>query len=172
MRHVLCFACLFVVGCYGPMTRPMVERLPEEQQQDIDNAWVNMFSPPDRLDHTLLLDVIVTMELFQKGVDRLWMVSEKRAGAGLVVMEVRFDRDDPTFDEFTVTYVDGLGREVRRERYAREEIHKRAAFLFMYPDLPDDADAATREERIREHAKQQEARKEEIRAATRPALGP
>ena len=106
MRLVLVAVCLFVVGCHGPLTKPMVDRLDEETQQKVDDAWLNMFTPPDRLDRTLLLDVILSGQLHQYGVDYLRLVSEKHVGDGLVVMEVRYDREDPAFDEFSVSYVD------------------------------------------------------------------
>ena len=50
MRLMLVAVCLFVVGCHGPLTKPMVDRLDEQIQQTVDDAWLNMFTPPDRLD--------------------------------------------------------------------------------------------------------------------------
>lgn len=167
MRVLFLAVWLFVVGCHGPLTKPMVDRLDEETQQKVDDAWLNMFAPPDRLDRTLLLDVILSGQLHQYGVDYLRLVSEKHVGDGLVVMEVRYDREDPEFDEFSVSYVDGDGYEVRRERFTREEVEEEIGFLFTYEEVTDDMDAETREV-VELRIAEREARMEEIQAVLAP----
>lgn len=175
MRIVLMAAGLLGVcdGCTGPLTKPMVDRLNEETQQQVDEAWLNMLTPPDRLDRTLLLDVILSMELHQLGVDHLQMVSQKRVGDGLVLMEVRYDRANPTFDEFSISFIDARGDEVRRERFTREEVTQRFEFLFdaakptCSTEPADQDDVALQAEWKRRQA-QREVRIEEIRAATQP----
>ncbi|MCK4660595.1 MAG: hypothetical protein KAV82_13825 [Phycisphaerae bacterium] len=160
---------LSVIGC-GPLTAPMVVRLNDEYQQKVDEAWVNMFSPPGRLDRALLLDVLLCNQFHQLGVDRLRLVSEKRVGEGLAVMEVRFDRNDPTFDDFTIAYLDGEGYEVRRERYPRGEIEERIKFLLGPIAFPPNTSATSAEvcEEWESHAAEREVRMEEIKAAITP----
>lgn len=166
MRVLLSTICLFAVGC-GPLTKPMVDRLDEETQQKVDDAWVNMLTPPERLDRTLLLDVILSGQLHQFGVDYLRLVSEKHIGLGLVVMEVRYDREDPAFDEFTVTYLDSEGYEVRRERFTREDVEERIDFLFSPILLSEDMDPELRQE-MELLAAEREARQEVIEAVLAP----
>ncbi len=164
-----------LAGCHGPLAKPMVDRLDVEQQQAVDDAWHNMFDPPQRLDPTLLLDVILAQQLHQAGVDSLHLVSEKRVGDGLVVMEVWYDRDEPAGDEFTLAYVDAEGDEIRRERYTRDEVEERFQFLFRPLLVARSADAdvpCPTEEELAALQALQRARFEEIRAATQPAATP
>ena len=167
MRVLLSTICLFAVGCHGPLTKPMVDRLDEGTQQKVDDAWVNMLTPPERLDRTLLLDVILSGQLHQFGVDYLRLVSEKHVGLGLVVMEVRYDREDPAFDEFTVTYLDSEGYEVRRERFTREDVNERVDFLFSPISFWEDMDPELRQEKELLTA-EREARQAEIKAVLAP----
>lgn len=117
-------------GCHGPLTKPMVDRLDDQTQAKVDDAWSNLFAPPDRLERTLLLDAIISAQLYQLGVDSLHMISEKRVGDGLVMMEVQYCRDFPALDEFSVTCVDHAGMEVRRERFTRADVQDRIEFLY------------------------------------------
>ncbi len=158
---------ILIAGCHGPLSKPMVDRLDEETQKKVDDAWVNMVSPPDRLERTLLLDCVLCSQLHQFGVDRLQLVSEKNVKDGLIVMEVRFDREAPEFDEFTITYLDGSGREVRRERFARDEIQERIDFLFTAESITDAMDTELRRG-IEQRTAEREARLEEIRTALEP----
>lgn len=130
MRYFPLFLLVLAVGCQGPLTKPMIDRLDDESQAKIDEVWDNMVTPPNRVDRTLLLDVLLSAQLYQHGVDSLRFVSEKDVGENLVVMEIRFDREDPQFDEFSVTVIDPKGREVRRERYGRDDINKEINLLF------------------------------------------
>ncbi|MDB5358129.1 MAG: hypothetical protein JWN24_4582 [Phycisphaerales bacterium] len=95
----------------------------------IDAAWNNMLTPVNRLDHQTLLDTVVTYWLFQLGVDRLHMVSEKYLSSGKVVMEIDCDRANPAADQFTVTVLDDRGKTLRRERYSREDVNQSATAL-------------------------------------------
>lgn len=130
MRYLLVPLIAFAAGCNGPLTKPMIDRLDEKSQAKIDEVWENMVTPPDQLDRTLLLDVILSAQLYQHGVDSMRFVSEKTVGDGLVVMEIRFDREEPLFDEFCVSYIDRRGRELRRERYSRDDINDEIQILF------------------------------------------
>jgi len=47
-------------------------------------------------------------------------------------MEIDCDRASPDTDQFTVTVLDGRGRTLRRERYARCEIEQRAKALWEF----------------------------------------
>ncbi len=192
-RPLLAFLSVatLLAGC-GPMTHPMVSRLTEDEQAQVDEAWTQMFLPPERLDRSLLLDVLLSFELHQVGVDRLALVSEKRVGQGRVIMTVNFDRASPAFDEFTIAYVDEAGCELRRERYTSAEIMDRLAFLFgegrprelcwgyaavqvtEASESGEEQAAAENEEAQRRGArsKELEARVLEIQAATQPAEEP
>ena len=70
----------------------MVERLRPEEQRVVDESWLNMLSPPERLDRWRLLDVLVVGSFYEHGVDRLSFVSEKDVWGGRVVTSVYFDR--------------------------------------------------------------------------------
>ncbi len=167
---------VLVSGCGGPLTVPMVQRLDEETQAEVDSAWSNMMKPHDRLDHTLLLDVLIAHQFHHKGVDRLHLVSEKRVNDGLALMEIRYDREQPTFDVFMVTYLDGEGKEQRRETYSRDEINARVAYLYS-PCLEEcegecqfeKGDVEDLTEECREALEVREQRLETIAAATQPA---
>lgn len=167
MRLSLFALCLFAIGCHGPLTKPMVDRLDEETQTKVDAAWTSMFTPVDRLDRTLLFDSILSGQLHQFGVDYLRLVSEKKVGDGLVVMEVRFDLEEPSFDQFSFTYVDGDGSELRRERFTREEVEERVDFLFSPIMMDEDMDPELYEQR-QQLAVRRKARRKEIEAVLAP----
>lgn len=173
---VLLASGLFAAGCHGPLTRPMVQRLDEDSQAEVDESWNNMMASPERLNHTLLLDVILTSQFHQRGVDRLNMVSEKRVNDGWIIMEVRYDRRNPSFDAFTVTYVDKAGVERRRESYSREDIDTRIAYLYeRCPEecqggcYPEDQVTEVCRKAMEVREKEIEARMEEVAAATQPS---
>jgi len=173
-RSVALSALVGIGGC-GPLTVPMVQRLEEKDQQQIDEAWSCMLSPPDRLDRTVLLDTIISFQLYQLGVDSLRMVSDKSVDGGTVVMEVRFDRGEPDHDEFTFVYRDARGRDVRRESYTRSEVEERVKVLFEPVCLPSEPEIVAQmdpqevEDLRRRQAEQDEAQ-EAVRAATQPAI--
>lgn len=162
-----------LVGC-GPLVTPMVVRLTEENQARVDESWVNMFSPPQRLDRTLLLDTLVMNQMHERGVDELRLVSKKRVGDALVVMEVDFNRLEPDFDAFTVTYINAPGMEARRERYTFDEVRERLQFLARDDEVL--AEPGLTEEQLQQLALESQARRaarmKEIEAATQPAVTP
>jgi hypothetical protein len=170
MRSATFIVFAFLAGC-GPLNAPMVQRLSEEEQQQIEDSWRNMLTPPDRLDRTLLLDTVITYQLHQLGVDFLRMTSEKQVEGGLVVMEVRYDRSDPAFDEFEIALVDSEGYEIRRERYTHEEVRER--FEYVHGPIVrwcSEDEEEPSEEEIQRLAAEHEARMLEIYAATQPAI--
>lgn len=158
---------LILVGGCGPLSTPMVERLETETQAHLNSAWENMMSPPDRLERTLLLDTLISLQAHQRGVDRLDLVSHKQVGAGVAIMTVRYDRLHPEFDEFTIAFIDGKGCEQRRERYSSTEILERIHFLYGHDCGHSEAERAS--ETHRERRASVEARLAEIKAATQPA---
>ena len=156
------------------MTKPMVSRIEPERPKEVDNSWENMFTPPDRLDDLLLLDVILANRFYETGVDRLEMTSQKRVKDGWVTMEVGFDREHPELDEFVVTLVNGKGIELRRERYTREEVDARFEFLSLAKGgvvvTPAGEDVQQTPEALEARRVEVQARLEELCAATRPAV--
>ena len=185
-RLTVCAALLGFMLCgRGPLLLPMSMPLDEESQRMIDGAWNNMLTPVNRVDHQTLLDTIVTYWLFQLGVDRLHMVSEKYLSSGKVVMEIDCDRADPSADQFTVTVVDDRGKTLRRERYSRDDVNQSAAALAEYnrsaqrsgvtiitqPATQPAAEPGGREESAeqRQHRIEYERRLKAVVAATQPA---
>jgi hypothetical protein len=141
-RGFLWLSCLVLAGATscGPMRTPMAPRVDDETQKRIDDAWENMLSPVDRLDHQQLLDVFVGTAAYQHGVDRLSFRSEKRFSRGLVVMEVSFERADSSKDRFEVTVYDNAGRQVRKETYGRKEVEQTYHELFVNVPRPREDD--------------------------------
>jgi hypothetical protein len=119
----LCALTAFFQGC-GPMRgpSPLPERLDDEGQKSIDEAWDRAFTPVNHLDRQGLLDGLVITQAYQVGVDKLAFRSEKKLTAGTVVMEIAFDRSNPAGDRFEVTVYDRNDTKVRQERYTRQEI--------------------------------------------------
>ncbi|MCB9857461.1 MAG: hypothetical protein H6818_17405 [Phycisphaerales bacterium] len=171
MRFVLLSLAILAAGCNGPLTKPMIDRLDENSQAKIDEVWENMVAPPNQLDRTLLLDVILSAQLYQHGVDSMRFVSEKTVGDGLVVMEIRFDREDPLFDEFSVSYIDRRGRELRRERYSRDDIDKEINLLFDEAVHVSPAESDSESE-LTEELKQRQAERMERMEAIQSVLEP
>jgi hypothetical protein len=136
MKHFLLLgpACALAVafGC-GPMKVPLPQRLDPETQLLIDNGWNRALSPPDKLGHQELLDVLVGTQLYQLGVDFFMFRAEKRFARGKVVMEVAFDRASPDDDRFQVTVLDSAGKVVRAENYSRKEVDQTYLDLFEIP---------------------------------------
>src|SRR3954470_11170730 len=113
LRHLWVFVAILVgliaSGC-GPMFLPMNLRLDEEQQKQIDAVWDNMLTPVNRVEHETLLDVTVSFWLYQWGVDRMHLVSEKYFAGGKVVMEIDCERASPASDQFTITVLNERGQ--------------------------------------------------------------
>lgn len=117
-------------GC-GPLQVPLPPRTDEKGQKEIDLAWNQALQPLNRFDHQTLLDILMETKAYEVGVDRLTLRSEKKVAAGMVVMEVHFDRLLPVEDRFEVQVLDPAGRLLRKERYSREEIDKTYQELFV-----------------------------------------
>jgi hypothetical protein len=119
----LCALGFSVPGC-GPLDRPMPVRLNDENQKEFDEAWNKALSPITKHDHQALLDLLVVTGAYQNGVDELYFRSTKRFQAGLVVMEIHYDRRMPNNDRFVVQMLDFDGKLLRQESYDRGEIDK------------------------------------------------
>lgn len=174
MYRLACVLLVSLTGC-GPLMFPMVERLSDKDQAQVDDAWKNMFDPPDRLGRELLLDVLIHMNLYQHGIDRLTLVSEKEVGDARVVMSIRFDRTHPGFDEFVISYVDAHGQELRRERYTTGEIEERlhaTRWRMGEPELPNSGEAEVRQIRNAEWMRKLYAATQPASATTAPSEGP
>ncbi len=177
MRNGWILLILGVVGCQGPLALPVVERLEPEGQNTVDQSWLNMLSPPERLNRSRLLDVLVTNYFHQRGVDRLNLTSEKDVWGGRVLMTLYYDRAHPAFDNFTIAYIDAQGHERRRERYTFQEVTDRARSLLGPMPEPSTRPAVTPAEIEQQRKAEEEmaarlARQILIKAATRPAGQP
>jgi hypothetical protein len=129
----------------------MPARLTEEEQKEVQKSWDKALAPVGRLDHQLLLDVMVGTGAYQYGVDTVYFRSEKRFSGGRVVMEIHFDQANPVADRFEVKVVDPTGRTLREERYSRSEVEQTYRDLRPAPPgQPDDPARAARWERITE----------------------
>jgi hypothetical protein len=105
----------------------------EEDQKMLDGMWNNMLTPVNRVHHQTLLDTTLVNMMFQLGVDRLHLVSEKHLEHGKAVMEIDCDRASPKSDQFTIAVLDDRGRTLRRERYSRLEVEESAQALTPWP---------------------------------------
>jgi hypothetical protein len=164
--RVCVLLAVWVAGC-GPLLGPMTVRLEPKDQEVVDGMWNNMLTPVDRLDRELLLDAIVSGYLYELGVDRLAMRAEKDFARGRVVMEIDCARVNPEADQFTITVLDERGREVRRERYGREEIMRRMIAL-NEASIEEKSQLKTPE--AEQKRVETERLRERIKAATRPAV--
>lgn len=111
-----------LLGCQGPLTAPAFRRLAPEEQAQVDRMWNNMLATPDRLDRNLLLDVMLAYELHQYGVDRATYHAEKDYAGGVVLMDIKYDRQKPLDDWFFVEIRDRANHTVRKEHYSGDEI--------------------------------------------------
>ncbi len=139
MRRVISWvglvSCAAVVGC-GPMSRPIPERLKEDDQKRLDQAWDTALTPVGKHDRQTLLDVMVGTQAYQVGVDQLQFRSVKKWSGGTVVMEIHFDREKPVEDRFTITVNDLAGKPLRAERYSRDDVEQAVKDLAQ-PPVPD-----------------------------------
>jgi hypothetical protein len=127
---VLACALVVAVGC-GPLKVPLPARLDPEAQKVIDDSWNRAFTPPDKLGHQDLLDVLVGTQAYQLGIDTFTFRAEKKFLGGKVVMEAWYDREKPNDDRFEVSVYDTAGKLVRTERYTRKEIDDTYHDLFV-----------------------------------------
>jgi hypothetical protein len=125
-----CLLALCTAAC-GPLQTPMPPRLDDEGQKAIDESWDKALSPVDRFDHQGILDLLISTQAYQVGVDRLTFRSEKRFSAGTVIMEISFDRLAPEMDRFEITMLDLAGKPVRKETYDRKKVESTYRELFV-----------------------------------------
>lgn len=168
---LLAFACVPLngAGCTA-LTRsgPMPERLSPEAQATVDSSWNNALNPPNRIDRTLLLDVLRSYQLYWHGIDRIDARIEKALAHGRVVMILHYDRRlADNENDFIVTAYDRNGSVVRTERYSRADIDERD---WLYEvNLPRDLAPEKREAEAKARELRIKARMKEIRTATQPA---
>lgn len=129
-------ALAFLPGCSFLDGKPMPERLSEEAQARCDYGWEYFVANQPVVEHATLLDTMLMRQVWHRGVDRLYLRSEKQAGDVLVVMETRFERIRPDGDDFSVTLFDTSGRTLRAERFTRQEIEA-AIELVGTPSVED-----------------------------------
>jgi hypothetical protein len=132
LRTSLAFGALMLctLSC-GPLERPMPTRLKDDDQLKIDEAWNRALSPITNHNHQALLDLLVTTSAYEIGVDELFLRSTKRFQAGLVVMELHYNRLIPENDRFVVQVFDPEGKLLRQENYDRAEVEKTNKELSM-----------------------------------------
>src|SRR5215212_9974743 len=121
MRHLYHLVALLLstcvsVGC-GPLVFPAVQRLSPQEQAEVNGMWDNMLTPQDRLPRDVLVDAVVFFQLYERGVERLTMRSEKSYAGGTVVMTISYDRLMSVQDALTIELYDRVGQKVRTERY-------------------------------------------------------
>lgn len=127
--------CCAAVGC-GPMSRPIPERLSEDAQKQVDEAWEAALTPTNKHDRQTWLDVMVGAYAYQAGVDQFEFRSVKKWSGGTVVMAAKFDRAKPADDRFTLTVNDQAGKPLRTEAYTREDVEETVKALTP-PHVPD-----------------------------------
>lgn len=125
-----------LVGC-GPLSRPLPQRLDDDNQKQIDDAWNKALNPPEKHDRQAWLDAMIASHAYQVGVDEMQFRSVKKWSGGTVVMEAHFDRAKPNDDHFAITVLDAAGKSLRTERYTRENVDQAARDL-EDPHLPAD----------------------------------
>ena len=121
---------MILVGGCGPLVVPMPSRLEPAEQSRIDRGWEKALTPVDGLDREAWLDLLVGVSLFEEGVDKLDFRSEKKFSKGTVVMQIRFDRAQPSADEFSLEIRSVDGKLLRREVYTRDDVMRSAHALF------------------------------------------
>ena len=120
---------LLLTGCHSPLVYPMVERLSDEAQAEVDEAWANLLTPVDRHERELLLDVLMIGAFHVHGVDTVEFTSTKHVGDHYVIMRVLFDRACPDSDLFAVSVLDAQGALVRHEVYTRDDVESRRTYV-------------------------------------------
>jgi len=169
LRQVSMFTLMSITGCSAILiSGPMPERLSPEAQATVDSSWNNAFNPPNRIDRTLLLDVLRSYQLYWHGVDRIDARIEKSLAGGRVVMILHYDRRlAENENDFIVTAYDKNGTVVRTERYSRADIDDRN-WLYRV-DLATPVNQKFREAETKAREERIHARMKEIRTATQPA---
>ena len=134
---ILMTAVLLSNGC-GMFLVPMPRRLDTESQGRVDRSWEHMMGSIDKLDHQLILDVLVSSQAYQLGVDKIYFRSEKKFSGGCVKMEILFDVEKPDDDLFRVTILDKDENEIRRDLYSRSEVERTGEELLSPRFVPGD----------------------------------
>ena len=156
MRHLIgSVLMLLTSGCACFSIKPMPDRLSDEAQRQLDYSWEHLVAHEADVERTTLLDVVLVMQAWHQGVDRLYLRSEKHVGNMLVIMETDFDRADPDGDVFAVSFLDPSGDVVRRETFTPAELDDTLC-LFMTPEGEVEGEtAADREQRLARVAEKQ-----------------
>ena len=126
---------LALAGCHP--RSPLPDRHGAETQQKLDHLWNRAFTPAEKLNRQDLLDVLVGTDAVREGVDVFALRAEKRLADGKVVLLFAFDRAKPDDDRFEVTVFDAAGRQVRPERYTRDELEATHRALQRLPQKAD-----------------------------------
>ncbi len=128
-------AGVMLPSCTGPLIQPMVVRLDNEKQARVDAVWDTLVKSKEGDTRRVMLDVIAVGQLIQVGVDRANYRAEKQVAGGVVVMEVFYDRAQPTVDRFVVELYDGDWQLKRRESYTRDEVENAVQWMHRYNAL-------------------------------------
>lgn len=144
LMTVLLLACLNT-GCHGLSTKPMPERLSDEQQREYDYGWDQLVAQRSAAERETLLDALLLSQAWHAGVDRFQLVAEKDIGDITVVMESTFLRELPDEDTFTVTFLNPSGAVLRSETYAGVELDA-AVSAYLVDDEPDLQEGETLEQ--------------------------
>ena len=140
---LIALAGFILIGCRGPLTAPAFQRLAPDEQAQVDRMWNNMLAAPDRLDRNLLLDVTLAYELHEYGVDRAMYHAEKDYAQGVVLMDIKYDRQKPLEDWFFVEIRDRANKTVRKEHYSGDEIWSHYQDMAAFPIVASALQATT-----------------------------
>lgn len=164
MTRTILLPCLLAVlsGC-GPLTFPAVHRLKPEEQAQVESIWTNMLAPPNRLDRSTLLDVLVAYQLHSTGIDRVRFVGEKQTPVGRVSLTVDFDRAREDNGTFAFVLTDPQGKLMRHEVYTADEVFKTVT------ELNERETRCENGHEVHRYTARAEARLNRISAATQPA---
>jgi len=160
--------CACLPAC-GLLPQPMVPRLSDDQQAQVDQLWVNVVTPPEHADRQTFLDVISVYSLYNAGLDTVRYHAEKRVGDRLITMDVNFDKDRPARDEFIVELYSRDGILLRRERYDRHDVEQSLPQLMSRMPVVSEPKTDEEKKRKAEWEAEVERRKNAVEAATRPA---
>jgi hypothetical protein len=170
IKQMLVASCLCLGAC-GPLVLPMVHRLNKDEQEKVDQVWVNMLNRPKPLDRQVLLDAVSMYYLYGTGVERATYHAEKQVGEELVVMEVNFDQRRPGRDSFSIAIFGPDGRTIRQETYSRAEVEEALGPGLIATHIPATQPSATQPVTAEEEAEQlrMQWRLAAVAAATQPA---
>jgi hypothetical protein len=159
-RRLIVWICLLNIGC-GPLTVPMLRRLEPDEQKHVESAWYNMLTPVKRVDRETLLDCLMYLQMYQRGVDRFEGKSVKNTPQGRVEMIIHFDRAKPKKDQFRFRVIGNWGFPIREESWTGQEVWARLESLSR-DETASELEMATKQIEA-------ERRMERLIAATQPA---